>query len=371
MLNSVDIKGIKKIAVIMAGGADEKLWPRSTETSPKQFSHFIGKGSMIQNTVDRLQSLFDYKDIYIVTNKSLEEFVLEQLPKLPKENIINEPLRKNTAPCIALAEVLLHDRLTDDTVMLAIPSDHYIGNVGEYKASLEIAIRFAYDRKGIVTIGITPTRPETSFGYVQIKEEKKDLGDMFELGVRYSSTFAEKPDKETADRFINSGDFLWNSGITVWRIDTLRNSYEKYLPAFNRIFSVIKKNIGRSLFDTIIEESYRQLQSVSVDYGILEKADNVFVVKSKFSWSDLENWDELHNLKMKDARNNFIEGAVVPINIKNCYISSKDKMIGIVGVDDLIVVEDENAIIVCRKDRSDDVKEVVDYMKRKHITPYL
>ncbi|MFC2132015.1 mannose-1-phosphate guanylyltransferase [Bacteroidota bacterium] len=367
----IDIRNIKKIAVIMAGGTGERLWPRSTEDSPKQFSHFSGWGTMIQNTVARLRHLIDDEDIYIVTKKSLFDLVKDQIPSLPQENIILEPFGKNTAPCLALAATVLHEKCAGDTVMLAIPADHVIGNVREYQESLETAIRFAYNRKGIVTIGITPTRPETGFGYVQIKEEELDLGEMFTSGVRYSSTFAEKPDIATAKRFLESGDFLWNSGIFIWRIDTFWKSFKKFLPAQKKLFGLIKKNMGKAFFDTIVEETYQQIQAVSVDYAILEKADNVFVVKSKFNWSDLGNWDELYRLKMKDARNNFIEGSVVPINIKNCFVSSRDKIIGIVGVEDLIVIEDENAIIICGKDKSDDVMDVIDYLKRKHITAYL
>ncbi len=362
---------INKIAVIMAGGTGEKLWPRSVEALPKQFCHFVGTGTMIQNTYRRLLPLFGEEDIYIVTNKSLANLVIEQLPTIPEDNLIVEPFGKNTAPCMALAATVLADKLTDDTIIVALPSDHFIGNVGEYIERLETAIRFAYDKNGIVTIGIKPTRPETGYGYIQIKDSKKDLGEMYDNGVRYSSAFAEKPDLATARRFIESEDFLWNSGIFVWRMDTFWDSFHKYLPDHTRLFSLIAKNIGKSYYDRILEETYKQLQAVSVDYAILEKANNVFVVKSNFAWSDLGNWDELFKLKMKDARNNFIEGSVVPVNINNCFVSSKDKIIGIVGVENLIVIEEDNAIIICRKDKSDDVKEIVDFMKRKHITPYL
>lgn len=371
IIEKVDTSNIRKIAVIMAGGFGEKLWPRSTEALPKQFCHFIGTGTMIQNTYNRLLPLFNEDDIYIVTNKFLSGLVREQLPNLSEENLIQEPFGKNTAPCLALAATVLKDKLKEDSVIVALPSDHFIGNIGEYLESLEIAISFAYQKKGIVTIGINPSRPETGFGYIQIKENKNEQDDMFELGVRSSSAFAEKPDLATAKRFIESGDFLWNSGIFIWRVDTFWQSFEKYLPDHSRLFSLIDKNIGKSYYERILEETYRQLQSVSVDYAILEKADNVYVVKSNFIWSDLGNWDELFELKMKDARNNFIEGNVVPVNIHNCLVISKDKAIGIVGVDDLIVIEEENAIIICRKDKSDDVKEVVDFMKRKHIKQYL
>ncbi|ROL60870.1 mannose-1-phosphate guanylyltransferase [Bacteroidetes/Chlorobi group bacterium ChocPot_Mid] len=367
----MDVSEIKKIAVIMAGGTGEKLWPRSIEAMPKQFCHFIGTGTMIQNTYYRLLRLFDPEDIYVVTNNKLSGIVSEQLPELSSENIIIEPFGKNTAPCLALAATVLGQRMNDNTVMVALPSDHYIGNVGEYIESLEKAISFANKTNAIVTIGINPTRAETGFGYIQIKENEDKNQHLKDQGIMMSATFAEKPDKATAQRFIDSGDFLWNSGIFIWRIDTFWDSFQKYLPDHSRLFSLIKKNLGKSYYEQILEETYRQLQAVSVDYAILEKADNIYVVKSNFIWSDLGNWDELFKLKIKDARNNFIEGNVIPLNIHNCFVSSKDKVIGIVGVDDLIVIEEDNAIIICRKDKSDDVKDLVDFMKRKHIKPYL
>jgi mannose-1-phosphate guanylyltransferase len=365
------LNDIKKIAVIMAGGVGDALWPRSTSHAPKQFSHFIGDGTMIQNTIDRLLPIIDLDDIYIVTDKSLYDVARLQLPDFNNENIIIEPFGKHTAPCLGMAATVLHQKLTDDTIMLAFPSDHIIANIREFHESLETAIEFAYLQKAIVTIGITPTRPVSNFGYVQIREDKDELGDFYEQNVRLTSAFAEKPDLETAKRFVDSGDFLWNSGIFIWRIDTFWEAVKKYLPDHNRLFGIMKKHVGKAFFEGIVEEIYRQMHAESVDFAILEKADNVYVIKSKFSWSDLNNWDEVFRLQMKDARNNFIEGSVIPINIRNCYVSSRDKLISIIGVEDLIVVEDENAIIICRKEKSDDIKEIVDFMQRKHITPYL
>lgn len=367
----MNITEINKIAVIMAGGTGEKLWPRSIEAMPKQFCHFIGTGTMIQNTYKRLLGLFDPEDIYIVTNNKLSGIVREQLPNLSSENIIIEPFGKNTAPCLALAATILEQKINDNTIMVALPSDHFIGNVGEYIDSLEKAILFAYQSNAIITIGINPTRAETGYGYIQIKENDDNNDTLTDQDIMQSTTFAEKPDKATAQRFIESGDFLWNSGIFIWKIKTFWDSFQKYLPDHYRLFSLIKKNLGKSYYEQILEETYRQLQAVSVDYAILEKADNIYVVKSNFIWSDLGNWDELFKLKIKDARNNFIEGNVIPLNVHNCFVSSKDKIIGIVGVDDLIVIEEDNAIIICRKDKSDDIKDLVDYMKRKHIKPYL
>lgn len=370
-MTNLKVSEIKKIAVIMAGGVGDALWPRSTGHTPKQFSHFFGNGTMIQNTIERLLPIIGIDDIYIVIDKSLYDNIKIQLPEFNDDNIIIEPFGKHTAPCLGMAATVLNKKITNDTIMLAFPADHIIENIREFHNSLETAIKFAFLQKAIVTIGITPTRPNTNFGYIQIRDDKDNLGDFYDQDVRLTSAFAEKPDKATAQRFIDSGDFLWNSGIFVWRIDTFWEAFKKYLPDHNRLFNLMKKHVGKAFFEGIVEEIYRQMHAESVDFAILEKADNVYVIKSKFSWSDLNNWDEVYRLQMKDARNNFIEGSVIPINVRNCYISARDKMIGIIGVENLIVVEDENAIIICNREKSNDIKEIVDFMQRKHITPYL
>ncbi len=367
----VNIEDIKKAAVIMAGGVGERLWPRSSKNSPKQFEYFYGYGTMIQNTYSRLKPLFDENDIYVVTKRDFVERVKDSLPSLPKENVISEPYGRNTAPCLAMTATRIGEKYGGDAVLAAFPADHVIENVREFHSSLVLACKTAYERDGIVTLGIAPTSPETSFGYVQIKEDEKDLGELYKYGVRYSSAFAEKPDLETAQRFIDSGDFLWNGGIFAMRFNTFWKAFEKFLPEHNRLFNFLKKNINGSFFNDIAEEVYKQITAESVDYAILEKADNVFVVQSTFDWSDLGNWDELFDLSLKDARDNYIEGKVTPINVKNCFISSREKMIGAVNVENLIIVEDERGIIVCKRNDSDSVKKIINFMKRKKNDRYL
>jgi mannose-1-phosphate guanylyltransferase len=362
---------MKKIAVVMAGGSGPKFWPRSTEKKPKQFLHLIGEGTMIQNTVFRLLPIFAPEDIYIVTYQSLAEIAEDQLPNIPKENIIVEPFGRNTAPCIALTATALSERIDPDTVMMVFPSDHVIFNVREFHQSLEIAANIASERNDIVTIGITPTRPVSAFGYIQVREGAGDLGKYYETGVHFTNTFAEKPDLATAKRFIDSGDFLWNSGIFVWKVETFWNAFELYLPEHAHLFKLLNKHIGKYSFKGVVEYIYRQMESVSVDYAILEKANNVLVVESTFSWSDLGNWDELFRLSLKDARNNFVEGDVIAINSTNCFISSNNRFVGAIGVNDLIVIDSEDSLLICRRGSSEDVNELVDYMKRKQIKMFL
>ena len=362
---------MKKIAVVMAGGLGELFWPRSTESKPKQFLHLIGEGTMIQNTVMRLMPMFEPEDIYIVALESVADIFYYKMRCIPRKNIILEPFQKNTAPCLALTCTQLVDVIEPDTIIHAFPSDHVIYNVREFHQSLELAATVAYKRDGIVIIGVMPTRPERQYGYVQIKNEMGDLGELYDMGVRYSTTFAEKPDVDTAQRFINSGDFLWNSGIFTMKVQVFWEAFKNFLPEHYRLFKVLKKDFGTKRFDDSKRNLYMQMQSESMDYGILEKVDNVYVVESSFTWSDLGTWDELYRLSMKDARNNIIEGDVIPINTSNCLISSNGRLIGVVGVDDLVIVDSEKALLICKKGKTDDAKEIVDFMKRKNINRFL
>ncbi len=361
-----------KIALILAGGSGYRLWPRSTDKTPKQFVHLIGDGTMIQNTFARISKFFPIEDTYIVTSNDFYELVLEQLPSFPSENIIIEPFPRGTAPCLALSTIILQQKYTVDSVITVLPSDHIIFNLGEFYESLEIGIRAAKELKGIITIGIQPTRPETSFGYVQIKKDYRgELNALFDKGVRYSTTFAEKPDYATAKRFVESGDFLWNSGIFIWNIDTFVNSLEKYWREDYSTFKLLKEHVGKNSFNENLEYTYKQITSLSIDYAILEKADNVFVVQSTFRWSDVGNWDEIYRLSMKDAKNNVLIGDIIPINTTNCLINSNSKLIGVIGVSDLIVIDSDDALLICKRNYSDDVKEIVDFIRRKQMNRFL
>ena len=362
----------KKAAIVMAGGMGARLWPRSTEKRPKQFTHLAGDGTMIQNTINRLLKIFDAEDIYIVTIESLRDFVIEQVPEIPAENIILEPFVRNTAPCLGLSAVMLSDKYDDDSIMAVFPSDHVIFNKGEFYESIDIAVDAAQRTEGIVTIGINPTRPEPGFGYIQfVKDETNGLGELYEKGVRLTTNFAEKPDRSTAKRFIESGDFLWNSGIFVWRFDTFWKSIERYWPEETSLFRHLQEQKGKEDFHESVQQTYRQIPSLSIDYAILEKASNVYVVKSSFRWSDVGNWDEHFRLSMKDAKNNVIVGDVISINTTNSLIHSKGKLIGVVGMKDIIVVDSDDAILICRRGHSDDTMEIVDFLRRKNINRLL
>lgn len=359
---------MKRFAVIMAGGLGARFWPRSTERTPKQFIHLLGDGTMIQNTYQRLGNIFDSDDIYVVVNESYSRMVREQLPEITDSNIIVEPFGRNTAPALGLVVNILREKYSDEDVMLAFPADQIISNLGEFYQSVELAVRTAVSHESIVTIGINPTRPETQFGYIQFNENNSELAELYDSGVRCATTFAEKPDKETARRFIESGDFIWNSGIFVMRRDTFCNAYRKYLPYYYDQFESIRGFIGGPDFSEELEKLYMKINPISMDYGILEKADNVMVVKSAFAWSDLGNWDELFRLSMKDARNNLLEGDVVTIESQDSFISSNGKLIAAIGIDNLIVIDSPDALLICRRGKSEKVAELVEFMRKKQIT---
>ncbi len=362
---------MKKVAVIMAGGVGNRMWPRATERTPKQFVHLTGEGTMIQNTFMRLLPIFAIEDIYVVAVEQMKEYVYDQLPQLPKENIILEPFGKHTAPCIALTDLALKDKYDDDTVMVAFPADHLVYNVREFHYSVELSVELAAEKDAIVTIGVTPTRPVSDFGYVQVRSSSAGIEEYYEKGVRYCATFAEKPDAETAKRFIESGDFLWNTGIFTWTLKSFRKSFATYLPENNQLFDTLRGKHFNDITKEDIEFVYRQIQAVSLDHAILEKASNVYVVEAGFCWSDLSNCDELYRLSIKDSRNNLIEGNVVAIDTANCFISSQDKLIGAVGIKDLFVVESEDSIMICKRGDSEAIKQIVDYLRRKQIHKYL
>lgn len=356
----------RSIAIVMAGGFNPKFWPRSTEKNPKPFQHFIGEGTMIQNTINRILPIYKPEDIFIVLKGTHKKLAIEQLPFIPKENFILEPFPRNTAVCIALSATIIQQYYSQDSVMTIFPSDHYITSLVEFHNSLNIASEVASKQKGIVTIGLTPTRAETNFGYIQIEDKKEGIEEFYSQGVRYSKTFAEKPDEATARRFIQSGDFLWNSGIFSMQLDVFWNAFKKFLPEHYSFFILLKSHLGKLSYKGILEYIYMQLQSESIDYGILEKTDNVFVVVSSFGWSDLSSWDELFRLSMKDARNNFIEGDVTAVNVYNSFISALHKPIAISGAEDMIVIDSEDSILISKRNKGNEIQELVDSLKRKH-----
>lgn len=356
-------------ALIMAGGTGARLYPRSRQARPKQLIHLFGEGTLIQNTFARLQPVFEPSRIYVVTTDELAPLVVEQLPAVPPANIIAEPFRRNTAPALALSAILLERRYGADVTMVAVPSDHLISNVREFHFALETAIEVAQRHDVIVTIGLVPTRAETAFGYIQVSEEplpESSMATIYRVRV-----FAEKPDAATADRFVSAGDFLWNSGIFVFRAEVFWKEFAEHLPEQAELFDQLRQCEDPATFPAMVEQVYGRIRAISFDYGVLEKTPHVLCVLGTFEWSDLSSWDELWRLQKKDPRQNVLEGSIYALDTKRCYVSSFSKVVALVEVEDLIVVDSDDVLVICRRGSSQRIAEVVDLFRRKGNTSLL
>ncbi len=351
-------------AVIMAGGIGSRFWPRSKEKTPKQLLKIFGEKTMIQNTVSRLNSLVKNENIFIITNKIQKPEIEEQLPNIPSENIIEEPFGRNTAACIGLASIII-EKKSKDGVMIVLPADHIIKDLDDFHETIKTSLKFAYESKGLVTIGIKPTRPETGYGYIQI-DERTVAENIFKV-----YTFAEKPNYATAVRFLESGDFFWNSGMFIWRADAILGEIKIYLPELHEGLEKIKIDIGTSNFENTLNNVYGMLRNISIDYGIMEKSQKVFLIKSEFSWSDVGSWEEVYQLSDKDGDGNAIIGKVFTEMTVDSYVYSPDKFTAVIGIENLIVINTKDALLICRRDQTQEVKKVVDHLKINKLTQHL
>ncbi|GIV51950.1 MAG: mannose-1-phosphate guanylyltransferase [Candidatus Kapaibacterium sp.] len=360
---------MEPVALILAGGTGARLYPRSRQAHPKQLIHLLGDGTLIQNTFARLQPVFQPQRIYTVTTEELAPLISEQLPALAPTQIIAEPFRRNTAAALALGTVILERLYGPTVVVAAVPSDHLISNVREFQIALETAVETAKRADAIVTIGVVPSRAETAFGYIQVADEP--LAEHSTVPVYPVRAFAEKPDAATAERFVSAGDFLWNTGIFVFRADVFWNEFTEHLPDYAELFESLRQVRDPSLFPEATEQVYRRIRGISFDYGILEKTHNVLSVLGTFEWSDLSSWDELWRLQKKDPRQNVLEGSIYALDTKRCYVSAYSKVVALVEVEDLIVVDTDDVLLICRRGSSQRVAEVVDMFRRKGNTPLL
>jgi mannose-1-phosphate guanylyltransferase len=357
-------------AVIMAGGIGTRFWPRSREKTPKQLLEIVDKGTMIQNTVKRISDLVEPKNIIVVTNKLQKSSVAKQLPHIPEENIIVEPLGRNTAPCIGLAGLFIR-RADPDAVMVVLPSDHLMQDLEEFRRILRLAIWVAYESGKLITVGIQPTRPETGYGYIQVVDEDDGKNPYFSRGVYKVKTFAEKPNEATAQQFIESGDFLWNSGMFIWRVDAIMGEIASKLPELSQELAKVDDAVGGDKYEHVLDTAYRTIRGISIDYGVMEKAKEVLIIKGNFGWSDVGSWDEVCRISGKDEAGNSLTGKVFLEDTKNTLIHSGNTFVAAIGVEDLIIIATDDAVLVCRKGQSQDVKEVVDYLRRKQMNDYL
>ena len=357
-------------ALIMAGGVGARFWPRSREKFPKQLLQITGEETLIQNTVARLDGIVEKKYTFIVTNRVQKSPIIKQLPTIPPNNILVEPIGRNTAPCIGLAALFMR-RIDPGAVMVVLPADHIIKDIGEFHRLVSTGIQVASETKGLVTIGIQPDRPETGYGYIQVLEEPAEKNPYITSGVYRVKTFAEKPNLPTAERFLESGDFVWNSGMFIWRIDAILEEIELHLPELHHELQKIDAVLGTDKYTPTLKHVYGVLRGISIDYGVMEKARQVYVLKGDIGWSDVGSWDEVSRIAEKDEQGNVILGNVILKEVKNSIIQSNEKVVGILGVEDLIIINTDDALLICKRGKSQEVKEIVDYLKRKKMNEFL
>lgn len=364
---------MNKYAIIMAGGVGARFWPYGTTRIPKQFLPIANSSeTMIQLTVKRISQLIPYERIFIITNSQYVNEVKKQVPRISIENIIGEPVGRNTAPCVGLAAILLK-QFEEKARMFVIPADHLIENVDEFIKIASAGLEFIKTNDAIVTIGINPAHPETGYGYIQFVEDVymtvNAKGDT--ISVYKVKTFAEKPSLETAKRFLESGDFLWNSGMFIFRADTILNEIKKSLPDLYHELQRVEKHIHSSNFDTVLKNAFSRIKGISIDYGVMEKSNRVYVIKGDFIWSDLGSWDEVYRLKKKDKSGNIIQASTFIKDSSDNLVISPKEFVGLIGVDDLIIINTKDGLLVCKKGRSQEVKEIVDYLKKKGLSEHI
>ena len=352
----------------MAGGKGERFWPKSRTNLPKQFLSLTNGGkSMIQHTVERLEGLVELENVYVVTNKLYEELIVEHIPNLPLENIIIEPEAKNTAPCIGLAAVHIAKK-NPESKMIVLPSDHLIKFNEIFLDTLKLGLEVVEDDENIVTIGITPNYPETGYGYINFKKgvSPHEITNVYEV-----LRFVEKPDLERAKQYLTSGEYLWNSGMFIWKVSTILKCFEDFLPEIYTGLKEIETTIYTEKYLEILKKVFSEIPSESIDYGIMEKANNIYVIPGNFGWDDVGSWLSLERINNTNQDGNIISGNVVTVKTKNSIIQGSKKLIATIGLEDIIIVDTDDALLICNKDNTQEVKEVIANLKLSNKTEYL
>jgi mannose-1-phosphate guanylyltransferase len=345
---------------IMAGGIGSRFWPMSRTNYPKQFLDILNTGrTLIQGTMDRFATFIPKENIYVVTSDQYKDIVAEQLPEIPVANILCEPSRKNTAPCVAyISHKLL--KLNPEANLICAPADHIILDIPSFKTICLEALGFTESIKALVTLGIKPSHPNTGYGYIQYEQQAVSNN------VYKVKTFTEKPDLALAKTFLASGDFLWNAGIFVWQVKNIVAAFEKLLPEMNEVFEAEKAHFNTATEQQAIDRIYPQCVNISIDYGIMEKADNVYIIPSSFGWSDLGTWGSAYENLGKDYLENAVAGdnVIVIDAVKNMVHVNNKKLVLLQGLEDFIVVDTADVLMICKKDKEQEIKEYVAEVKR-------
>ncbi|WP_426744917.1 mannose-1-phosphate guanylyltransferase [Myxococcus faecalis] len=349
--------------VIMAGGSGTRFWPLSRQARPKQFLPLASKLPLITDTAQRLKGLATVKNTFIVCGPLHAKAAAKLVKGLPKPNLLVEPVARNTAPAIALAAVQVAAR-DPKGVMVVLPSDHHVADVPGFKRVLEQAARIA-EGGHIVTLGIQPNRPETGYGYIQV-------GDALEGGGRAVKAFKEKPDPQTAQAYVSSGEYLWNGGIFVFRADVILAAFEQHMPEMKKGLKALRDAAGKRTFGAVLKKVFPKLPSISIDYGVMEKASNIAVLPGDFGWSDVGSFAAIPEVRPADAHGNVISGDLaVVVDCKGCIVLADKRPLSVVGLTDVVVVDSGDAVLVVPREKSQDVRKVVEALKARKLQKYL
>ena len=354
-------------ALIMAGGEGKRFWPLSSKSTPKQFLKLVGEKSLIRQTVDRILPLIPIERIFVVTGDIYAEQTLEHIPELPKENLILEPVGKNTAPCIAYGTLRIK-KINENSVTVVLPADHLIGEDQEFRTALQFAssvsnTQLENGEYPLITLGVTPSAPETGYGY--IKETKNKVSEHDNYAAFMVEKFTEKPDKKTALSFIEQGGYYWNSGIFIWKSSSILSAFAEIIPEWYKYFAEISNNVGELSERGAVSKFFDAIKGGSIDKLILEHSNSTVVVPINFPWSDVGSWKALDEYIRDDENECIIKGNAITVDSEGCLVVNKDKFVALIGVEDLIVVESEDSILVLDKNKSQDVKKVVEEISKK------
>ena len=346
--------------VIMCGGSGSRFWPKSRKMYPKQFLKTVGEKTMIQLTVDRISGFIPIENIYMVTSVGYVTTIKEQVPQILEENLIIEPMAKETAACIGYSAVKLLKK-DPEAVMIVLPADHYIQDEARFIGTLRQGLELADSDNCLVTMGIRPTRPETAYGYI---ETGKRIDRLLEIPTYKIKRFTEKPNREKAQEFIDKGTYLWNSGMFIWKASVLLKQYKKFLPEMYQSLKRMSDYIGDPEEARVVLEEYNKIDGISIDYGILEKTWDVYVMESSFSWDDIGNWTALERYMDKDENGNSVKGDYKVLDSHNCIFYGNKRLIAALGIEDLIIVETDDVVLVCKKDRDQDIKLLIKELQK-------
>lgn len=345
---------MKRFSVIMAGGGGTRFWPLSRQGKPKQLLNLVGNDAMVNETIRRYKEIIPVANTFVVTSNQQEKLMRDVLnSEVPQENILIEPASRSTAPCILLAALTIMAR-HGDGVMCVFPSDHYVKYENDFVAILNKAVHYCEAHESLLTIGIKPTYPSTGHGYIKRSDEEEN-------GLYGVLEFVEKPRFETAKKYLESGNYLWNSGIFVWKVSAIIDNFKRFLP---RIYAPLKALFENQAGASTLEEVYGAIPNISIDYGIMERSNEVMVIPGEFGWNDIGSWDSLGAIYPPDENGNIVQADHLGIDTRNCIIYGNGRIITSIGLSDMIIVNTDDALLICPKHRSQDVKGVVDLLKQ-------